>query len=733
MSYQVLARKWRPSTFSQLVGQEHVVNAIVNGLTQQRLHHAYLFAGTRGVGKTTIARIFAKSLNCEQGTSAEPCGVCDTCRDIDQGRYVDLLEIDAASRTKVEDTREILDNVQYKPTRGKYKVYLIDEVHMLSKHSFNALLKTLEEPPSHVKFLLATTDPQKLPVTILSRCLQFNLKALSKEQIEQQLAYVLGKENIAYDTSAINYLARSARGSMRDALSLTDQAIAQGNGKVEQTSVVDMLGLMDANQLVPLLMAILNAEHKKAFELFEKMAEKAPDYERLLSELLSVLHQIALTQYVPQACKVDTNVAKALYTLAQKLPPEQVQLQYQIALQGRKDLPFASEPKSGFEMTMLRMMSFNPEREMVAHTEITQLIASEPVPKSSENPSVAVDTPANQAVSETAQVEAETHLPLDNSGAYVETNQSVSRAAETKPLPASHDVGVSDVSADIDYSEQQEHAMHEQLMYEQQMVEMQAEDARGPVSQPQQAPLQQSESVATTDDTDALLALHTELAQTTSVEPVKKNISDASVTKQDNPIAELSFTRESISAETPPWLEQSSDTKSPINIKKTASEVIEQAPKVTFDAAQPIAADVTIDVPVFDDVGTKIVKAAQLDSWSELIESLNLMGLVKQLALCSSYSKNGELVVLEVLPEKQDLCTVSAQHTIQQALSEHFGIHITLEIALSKATNAPVAIQQEIGTSRQQHAESVIEHDPSLQQLQRTFGTVLIKDSIKPR
>ena len=360
MSYQVLARKWRPGRFSELVGQEHVVAAIANALDNDRLHHAYLFTGTRGVGKTTIARIFSKSLNCEQGQGSNPCGECATCKEIEHGNYVDLLEIDAASRTKVEDTRELLDNVQYKPTRGRYKVYLIDEVHMLSKHSFNALLKTLEEPPPHVKFLLATTDPQKLPITILSRCLQFNLKALSREQIGQQLQHILQQEQVSFEEAALSLLARAAQGSMRDALSLTDQAIAQGDNQVLKQVVTDMLGLMDKHLLVRLLYAVVQKKSQEVLGLVEQMAEQAPDYGQVLAELSSLLHQVALTQWVPDACKLETTAAKAIYSLARQMSGEQVQLFYQIALQGRKDMPYAVDGKSALEMTLLRMMSFAP-------------------------------------------------------------------------------------------------------------------------------------------------------------------------------------------------------------------------------------------------------------------------------------------------------------------------------------------------------------------------------------
>ncbi|MEM0909650.1 MAG: DNA polymerase III subunit gamma/tau [Pseudomonadota bacterium] len=360
MSYQVLARKWRPQTFSELVGQDHVKSAISNALNNDKLHHAYLFTGTRGIGKTTIARIFAKSINCEVGQSDHPCGKCGTCIDIADGRYVDLLEIDAASRTKVEDTRELLDNVQYKPTRGRYKVYLIDEVHMLSKHSFNALLKTLEEPPEHVKFLLATTDPQKLPVTVLSRCLQFNLKQLSKEQITAQLSHILDLENVNHDKQALSLLATAANGSMRDALSLTDQAIAQGNNSIVKDDVVNMLGLLDNTLILKIVKSLIDKDHNACFQLFEQLCADAPDFNQVLSQLMSCLHQISLTQIVPDVCKLETSHPKAIYVLAKSATAEYIQLLYQIALQGKRDLPHAPEPRTGVQMTLLRMLAFTP-------------------------------------------------------------------------------------------------------------------------------------------------------------------------------------------------------------------------------------------------------------------------------------------------------------------------------------------------------------------------------------
>ncbi|MGB5452126.1 MAG: DNA polymerase III subunit gamma/tau [Sedimenticolaceae bacterium] len=361
MSYQVLARKWRPRNFAEMVGQEHVVRALSNALDNNRLHHAYLFTGTRGVGKTTLARILSKSLNCETGISSTPCGECSVCREIDEGRFVDLLEVDAASKTGVDDTRELLDNVPYAPVRGRYKVYLIDEVHMFSGHSFNALLKTLEEPPPHVKFLLATTDPQKVPVTVLSRCLQFNLKRLPVEQIEAQFRHILGAEQVAFEPAALGVLARAADGSMRDGLSLLDQAIAFGGGAVQDAGVRAMLGVVATERLPELIAAVQRGEAEAAMAGVEAMSEHAPDFGGLLREMVILLHRMALLQQVPSAAQASWGEVGRLRALAEEIPPEDVQLYYQIALNGQRDLPLAPDERSGFEMVMLRMLAFRPD------------------------------------------------------------------------------------------------------------------------------------------------------------------------------------------------------------------------------------------------------------------------------------------------------------------------------------------------------------------------------------
>lgn len=448
MSYQVLARKWRPQNFQQMVGQTHVLRALLTALEANRLHHAYLFTGTRGVGKTTIARIFAKCLNCQLGVSATPCGICHSCVEIAEGRHVDLLEVDAASRTKVEDTRDLLDNVQYAPTRGRYKIYLIDEVHMLSGHSFNALLKTLEEPPPHVKFLLATTDPQKLPVTVLSRCLQFNLKRMPLDMISSHLAHVLHEEQIAFTPSSLKLLAKAADGSMRDALSLTDQAIVTGGGRISDESVQDMLGLLPSEHLYKLLQALADNDASALLAAIEQMAQVTTDFNTAADSLIALLHQLAVAQLVPQQTDVVLELPIDLFS------PADLQLFYQIALYGKRDLPLNPDPRSGFEMLLLRMLAFrldDPTSTPALKKKLTPLI-SEPqqVSELSVAPQVSELLVAEAAIAEIPSLRPELDLsePPSVSSVVPPVNSAIKlepRTSDNQHLPTEAQVSVPEV------------------------------------------------------------------------------------------------------------------------------------------------------------------------------------------------------------------------------------------------------------------------------------------------
>lgn len=434
MSYQVLARKWRPRFFDEMVGQEHVLKALINALNEQRLHHAYLFTGTRGVGKTTIARILAKCLNCEQGISARPCGECSSCREIAEGRFVDLIEVDAASRTKVEDTRELLDNVQYAPTRGRFKVYLIDEVHMLSSHSFNALLKTLEEPPAHVKFLLATTDPQKLPVTILSRCLQFNLKNMTPERIVDYLGTVLTAEQIRYEEPALWQLGSAAQGSMRDALSLTDQAIAYGESFVSEEQVHAMLGTMDRGRLFKLAQVMAHADPAAVLREVADMAEHGPDFDEILQGLLHLWHRTALAQVVPEAIDNAQGDREAIMQLANAMLAEDIQLFYQVGLSGRADMKHAPDPRQGFEMILLRMLAFCPAPAAPLDLDLTTALEKKKSPALVD--AVTVDAGLDEGIA--------TGSPTVEASALVEASAQPT-ATRTNPVAAQVSASVGNV------------------------------------------------------------------------------------------------------------------------------------------------------------------------------------------------------------------------------------------------------------------------------------------------
>ena len=448
MSYQVLARKWRPSNFTEVAGQAHVLKSLINALDNQRLHHAYLFTGTRGVGKTTLARILAKCLNCEEGVSSKPCEKCDSCREISEGRFIDLHEVDAASRTKVEDTRELLENVQYTPARGRYKVYLIDEVHMLSTHSFNALLKTLEEPPPHVKFLFATTDPQKLPITILSRCLQFNLKNLSPKMISDYLSTVLIQEEITFDEEALWQIAAAAAGSMRDALTLVDQAISFCDGSVSATGVVEMLGIPEQQQIFQLLSNMASGSVKDVLELVGIIAEQTPDYAHTLDSLLTLLHRVAIAQVMPDAIDNSFGDKDKVLQIAAEIAAEDVQLYYQMGSKGREELRYSAEVRATFEMLLLRMMVFSPtyvadeSKESDAHIASGSSNSGQPAAADIEKKKLTpaetpAETPADEILTKTGQAEADSlnSTPSKKSADDLTAQSAITQSSATAIAP----------------------------------------------------------------------------------------------------------------------------------------------------------------------------------------------------------------------------------------------------------------------------------------------------------
>jgi len=747
MSYQVLARKWRPSKFSELVGQEHVVTAISNALDNNRLHHAYLFTGTRGVGKTTIARIFAKSLNCESGLSANPCGQCGTCKDIEQGRFVDLLEIDAASRTKVDDTRELLDNVQYRPTQGDYKVYLIDEVHMLSKHSFNALLKTLEEPPPHVKFLLATTDPQKLPVTILSRCLQFNLKALSREQIQQQLSYVLTQEQINHEPAALAQLARAANGSMRDALSLTDQAIAQGNNQISASIVTDMLGLMDKNQILKMLHSLIEGHKEAVFEQVEALAQTAPNYANVLDELMSLLHQIAMTQVVPEACKLETISARAIYKLAGAISKEQVQLLYQMALQGKQDLPHSMDSRSGFEMVLLRMLAFTPAIEVEDFVEIIksdmhnhmvevgEMVSFAPAPVTAPVESAAVIEPISVIVEEPQEnPEEKVDFSEVMNDMFAEPEPEPEPEIESSPKIGSDPllselVDIMDETAEMhphqfDGSDLPPEAYMDNDDYSEVPIDVQVQQD----SQPQV-------KAVSHDTLDDLLSLRDELSAPATTPEIKSTVQLQ--TAEQEPIEREPTELEIVPL--PPVVpsssadaDESEDPSQPLaqperDPSKMGLVHHGDMPAVNFQQVQ--AEQLTAILPN----GDKLTSAAQIDEWANTISKLNLGGLNKQLALHSAFQRNAKTVTLLLDEQKSHLQSDAAIEVVCTALSNHFGEPINVNVTCGQPAHTPFSLQMQINQIRKAHAEAIFNSDPELQKLKNTFGASVVDGSLKPK
>lgn len=686
MSYQVLARKWRPRLFREMVGQEHVLKALINALDHNRLHHAYLFTGTRGVGKTTIARILAKCLNCEVGVSSEPCDQCSSCTEINEGRFVDLIEVDAASRTKVEDTRELLENVQYAPTRGRYKVYLIDEVHMLSNSSFNALLKTLEEPPPHVKFLLATTDPHKLPVTVLSRCLQFSLKNMSAERIVDHLETILKKEMVPFEEAGLWQLGRAADGSMRDALSLTDQAISFSNGKVTELDVRSMLGTIDQSLVQNVLKGLVDENGPAILSAVAQMAEHAPDYSSVLAELIAMLHRIAIAQMLPEAIDNSLGDRQQVYDFAQAMASEDVQLYYQTALLGRRDLPLSPDPRGGFEMVMLRMLAFKPQG-------LAEL-PSKPLPKTNRvEPSATEKKPSATEKPSASEVSS---VPEDTSHLTAEAPQQ-REASDPVKKPEAASVNVSQ-----NVSQLQEVLQRDEVPQPDEVP--QREEAPQPENLTQSSPIAPQETCA-----------HKAVVDNTSVNEVAAQVALESVTQG-------SLTQESVTQE-PVTLEQVAPQHSVNEAVHTANadnahSSLNHQQKESAEAPEKRVA----------------LNAFNSEQWLSVYQQLAVGGLLQSTVANCAYDQIQEDRLTFTLDEQQStLYDTSHQQRLADLLSDYFERSLEVEIKLGvPQSETPSQIILRRQKERQLQAEAAIHADPVVQQLQETFGAVIVDDSIKP-
>lgn len=678
MSYQVLARKWRPRLFREMVGQTHVLQALINALDQNRLHHAYLFTGTRGVGKTTIARILAKCLNCEEGVSSEPCGVCSACREIDEGRFVDLIEVDAASRTKVEDTRELLDNVQYAPSRGRFKVYLIDEVHMLSSHSFNALLKTLEEPPAHVKFLLATTDPQKLPVTILSRCLQFSLKNMLPERVVEYLQHVLTQEQIPFDEESLWLLGRAADGSMRDGLSLTDQAIAFGNGQLRAADVRSMLGTIDHGQVFDLLNSLAAGDAKQLLVAVADLAEQGADFSGVLAELLSTLQRVAIAQVLPEAADNSLGDRERVLELAGRVSAEDIQLFYQLALHGRRDLPLAPDPRGGFEMALLRMLAFRPGT--LEHTG---------------------PTPPRQSTARPAEPASETVVqgndgPMGHSTSAAQAEPAASSVPEP---PVGKLSGIGQARPDPDGANPAPQQTTGSVVM--------------PTSQPE---------VAVPGLSDSAPDQPCQPKPSASAQEAAHGVPQPALMQDD---------------EAPPqWLEAPpSDEDYPMDDGQEEDLDVSQYLgdwHSDEEISEGNADDSTVDEA--DEVSDLPVATGLAAEWLELCPQLGLSGLTQSIAAhCQLMEKTDTAWRFHLDPGHSALYNENHRQRLQDAITALTGVAVTVTVAVQapdQETPAVAAARRRV--ARQRAAETSIQRDPLVQALINDFSAQICDNSIRP-
>ena len=687
MSYQVLARKWRPKTFADVVGQEHIITALANGLKDNRLHHAYLFSGTRGVGKTSIARLFAKGLNCVHGVTATPCGECENCKAIEQGNFIDLIEIDAASRTKVEDTRELLDNVQYKPVVGRFKVYLIDEVHMLSRHSFNALLKTLEEPPEYVKFLLATTDPQKLPVTILSRCLQFHLKALDETQISQHLAHILTQENIPFEEPALVKLAKAAQGSIRDSLSLTDQAIAMGDRQVTNSVVSNMLGLLDDNYSVDILYALHQGNGELLMRTLQRVADAAGDWDKLLGECAEKLHQIALTQLLPQKSS-DNN--EHFSFLAKHISPEDVQFFYQVIVSGRKDLSNAPNRRIGAEMTLLRALAFHPKFLTAVPKANTTITPPPSTPSAVENTGNYVDVPVLSQSIKSAYSQAKpnkTSIPNLASLSALDALEHLTQLEnqERQEHKAESLAAVSETLHHIQELDEEKSHKKMTALPVREMTEPKPKHIEKPTSLPNSAQVPQENSKEENSSDD-----RAEIAQDE---------------------------QEILSADTYRWEWSNPElAKADTGVRPS-------------DIKQAILKDITPELRL-----KIITQTQQQDEWADIVERSGVTGFSKELALnCFLQSKTDDEINLGLHSEKSHLRQDRSIKNLVEALSKLQGkdIRLTINIDDSNVTT-PIEYRRNIYQALREKAQNELQKDSKLQILLNEFDAKLDIESIRP-
>ncbi|MCO7231416.1 MULTISPECIES: DNA polymerase III subunit gamma/tau [unclassified Cobetia] len=717
MSYQVLARKWRPRNFHELIGQEHVSRALVNALDQGRLHHAYLFTGTRGVGKTTLARILAKCLNCEEGVSSRPCGVCGTCREIDDGRFVDLIEVDAASRTKVEDTRELLDNVQYAPTQGRYKVYLIDEVHMLSTHSFNALLKTLEEPPPHVKFLLATTDPQKLPVTILSRCLQFTLKNMPPVRVVEHLSDILAREEVSFEKDALWLLGKAADGSMRDAMSLTDQAIAFGHGQVRREDVAAMLGTLDHRHVLALLECLASLDAASLLAEVATLAEQGPDYGGVLDDMASVFHRLAIAQMVPSALDNGHGDRDALLALASRFTGEDVQLYYQIALQGRGDMANAPDARTALEMTLLRMLAFRPQgvpRPAQTPLPMTGQAEGANAP-GAQAPAPVQQAPVPEAPAQPQQAPAAPVAPAPQSAASVAapaTDAQPPMADEPPPWATedvpqdARDAGFRDVAQD------------------EPQPETAPESAPAPeqTAAPAQAPAAPSSAMSRLSAAFGSAPAQPEAAESPAPQPAE------AVPAAPQPAEAVSAAPEAAEAETSaPAQPEPAASPAP---EPVVSEPVANEPAVAEQPMpEPAAAAAPSPVPSASSADGRLNHAA----WLELFPSLGLGGITRNIgAHCLVEHDDGTHLKLRLDPAQSAMMAEVHQERIRKALAGQ-GVERVLEISvapLPEGLETPHSRRIRLLGERHARAVEALRADPHIQSMEQQLGARLIEESV---